>query len=92
MEPTIIHLLLFYFYLFNICFWYLVSIQFLFLFRSEMPRKNIVVGKVGVAKAIGIFILYIGKIRFVINKLGHGEEITERKEINKLFIKVSFIQ
>ena len=40
------------------------------------------VGKVIVAKAVGIKILYIGKIRFVINRLGGGEEITERKEIN----------
>ena len=40
------------------------------------------VGKVIVAKAIGIFILYIGRIRFVINRLGKGGEITERKEIN----------
>ena len=32
-----------------------------------MPRKKekIVVGKVIIAKAIGIFILYIGEIRFV---------------------------
>jgi hypothetical protein len=41
-----------------------------------------VVGKVIVAKAIGIFILYIGKIRFVINKLVKGKRITEREEIN----------
>lgn len=36
-----------------------------------MPRKKkkIVVGTVIVAKAIGIFILYIGRIRFVINRL-----------------------
>ena len=49
-----------------------------------MPRKKekIVVGKVIIAKAIGIFILYIGRIRFVINRLGHGKGITERKEIN----------
>ena len=38
------------------------------------------VGKVRVAKAIGILILYIGRIRFVINRLGKGKEITERKE------------
>ena len=59
-----------------------------------MPRKKekIVVGKVIIAKAIGIFILYIGRIRFVINRLGHGKRITERKEIDELFIKVSFIQ
>ena len=41
-----------------------------------------VVGKVIVAKAIGIIILYIGKIRFVINRLGKGKRITEREEIN----------
>ena len=40
------------------------------------------VGKVIVAKAIGIFILYIGKIRFVINRLGKEKGLTERKEIN----------
>ena len=36
-----------------------------------MPRKKekIVVGTVIVAKAIGILILYIGRIRFVINRL-----------------------
>lgn len=45
-------------------------------------KRQIVVGKVIVAKAIGIFILYIGRIRFVINKLGKGKRITERKEIN----------
>jgi hypothetical protein len=41
-----------------------------------------VVGKVIVAKAIGILSLYIGRIRFVINKLGKRKRITERKEIN----------
>lgn len=41
-----------------------------------------VVGEVIVAKAIGILILYIGKIRFVINRLGKGKRITERTEIN----------
>jgi len=39
-----------------------------------------VVGKVIVAKAVGIFILYIGRIRFVI--IEKGKRITERKEIN----------
>lgn len=51
-----------------------------------MPGRNkkIVVGKVIVAKAIGIciLILYIGRIRFVINKPGEGKRMTERKEIN----------
>ena len=37
----------------------------------EKRKKKIVVGKVIVAKAIGIFILYIGRIRFVINRLGN---------------------
>lgn len=37
-------------------------------------KEKIVVGKVIVAKAIGVFSLYIGRIRFVIKKLG--------KEIN----------
>ena len=45
-------------------------------------KKKIVVGKVIVAKAIGIFILYIGRIRFLINRLEKGRTITERKEIN----------
>lgn len=44
--------------------------------------KKIVVGKVIVAKAVGICILYIGRIRFVINKPGKGKRMTERKEIN----------
>lgn len=48
----------------------------------EKRKKKIVVGKVIVAKAIGIFILYIGRIRFVINRPGKGTRITERKEIN----------
>ena len=49
-----------------------------------MPIKKIkiVVGKVIVAKAIGIFILYIGRIRFVINQLGKRQRITKTKEIN----------
>jgi hypothetical protein len=41
-----------------------------------------VVGKVIAAKAIGISILYIGIIRFVINKLREGKRMTERTEIN----------
>ena len=39
-------------------------------------------GNVIVAKAIGVFILYIGRICFVINKLVKGKGIPERKEIN----------
>jgi len=39
-----------------------------------------VVGKVIVAKAIGIIILYTGRIRFGI--IEKGKRITERKEIN----------
>lgn len=58
---------------------------------SKKKRKKIVVGKVIVAKAIGIFILYIGKTRFVINRPGK-KRITQRKKIDKLFIKVTFIQ
>ena len=46
-----------------------------------MPKKKIVVGKVIAAKAGGIFILYIGNIRFVITKLGRAKRLTERKEI-----------
>jgi hypothetical protein len=41
-----------------------------------------VVGKVIVAKAIGILILYIGKFRFVINRPGREKRITQRKKIN----------
>jgi len=43
-------------------------------------KEKIVVGKVRVAKAVGILILYIGRIRFVI--LEKGKIITERKEID----------
>lgn len=54
-----------------------------FVFRSKIPKKGkIVGGKVIVAKAIGIYILYIGKIRLVINRPGRRKRITERKEIN----------
>jgi uncharacterized membrane protein len=42
-------------------------------------KKKIVVGKVIVAKAIGIFILYIGKTRFVINRPG-GKKNNSKKE------------
>lgn len=49
---------------------------------SRRKKEKIVVGKVIVAKAIGVFILYIGRIRFVIQKLGKGKGITERREIN----------
>ena len=48
----------------------------------KKKREKIVGGKVIVAKAIGVFILYIGRIRFVINKLVKGKGITEIKEIN----------
>jgi len=41
-----------------------------------------VVGKVIVAKAIGIFILYIGIIRFVINWTGEKEWLNEQKSIS----------
>lgn len=50
-----------------------------------MPKKKkekIAVRKVIVAKALGILILYIGKIRFVLNRLGKGKRITQRKEKN----------
>jgi len=40
-----------------------------------------VVGKVIVAKVIGISILYIGIIRFVINQPG-DKRMTERRKIN----------
>jgi hypothetical protein len=50
--------------------------------KKKEEEEKIVVGKVIVAKAIGVFILYIERIRFVSNKLGKGKRITERKEIN----------
>jgi large subunit ribosomal protein L20 len=50
-----------------------------------------VVGKVIVAKAIGIFILYIGKLRFVINRsIREGKKNNSKKE-NQLVIHQSFI-
>jgi len=48
-----------------------------------------VVGKVIAAKAIGIFILYIGRIHFVINRLRKDKRITERKK--KIVIHQSLI-
>lgn len=87
MEPTIslIHLIYISFFIDSI-FFTLSKIKFLisFVFRSKIPTKKekIVVGKVIVAKAIGIFFLYIGKIRLIINRPGKGKRITERKEIN----------
>lgn len=53
------------------CYFFLIpSISY---FEVKCLEK-IVVGKVIVAKAIGIFSLYIGKIRFVINILGKGQK------------------
>ena len=80
MEPTI-SIYIYYFFIYYV--FLIPSINTIF-FIGEMPRKKekIVVGKVIIAKAIGIFILYIGRIRFVINRLGHGKRITERKEID----------
>lgn len=63
-------------------FFLILSINTISYFKVTRTKKEIVVGKVIVAKAIGIFILYIGKIRFVINRLGKEKGITERKEIN----------
>ena len=65
-----------------------LSIQFIFLFLFLTPSKRkfiislvkylnkekIVVGKVILDKAIGICILYIGKIRLVINRPERGKE------------------
>ena len=45
-------------------------------------NQKIVVGKVIVAKAIGIRILYIGRMRVGITKLVNWKRITERKEIH----------
>ena len=45
----------------------------------EKKKDKIVGGKVRAAKAIGIFILYIGRISFVINRPVKGKRITERK-------------
>lgn len=46
----------------------LVAVEFLIYRRDTLKKEKIVVGKVIVAKAIGIYILYIGRIRFVINR------------------------
>nr|YP_009872720.1 ribosomal protein L20 [Ctenolophon englerianus]QKT26960.1 ribosomal protein L20 [Ctenolophon englerianus] len=65
--------------------------QYNFLFRGEMPRKKkekIVGWKVIVAKAVGIIILYIGRICFGI--IEKGKKITERKG-NQLVIHQSFV-
>lgn len=67
------------------CFLFLIpSINRISYFELNAYKKKreIVVGKVIVAKAIGILILYIGRMRVVITKLGNGKRITERKEIN----------
>lgn len=37
------------------------------------------VGKVIVAKTIEILILYVGKVNFVINRLGYEKGITEER-------------
>lgn len=52
---------------------YLVAAEFIIsrrdtLKKEKKKKEKIVVGKVIVAKAIGIYILYIGRIRFVINR------------------------
>ena len=82
MEPTISLSIDYFFYL--LCFWYLVGYNFFFSrhFTCILKKEKIVVGKVRVANAIGILILYIGKIRFVINRLRRGKRITKRKEIH----------
>jgi len=87
MEPTIYIPISIYYFLFTLIYYvfFIPSINTIFYFEAKSLKKKkekIVVGKVIVAKAIGIFILYIGRIRFVINRLGKGKEITERKEIN----------
>ena len=74
MEPTIYLSISIYYFLVL----YLVPIKF--LISRYKKKEKIVVGKVRVAKAVGILILYIGRIRFVI--LEKGKRITERKEIN----------
>jgi len=87
MEPTIYIPISIYYFLFTLIYYVflILSINTISYFEArslEKKKEKIVVGKVIVAKAIGIFILYIGRIRFVINRLGKGKEITERKEIN----------
>lgn len=45
-----------------------------------LEKKRMVVGRVIVAKAIQILILYIGKIRFVINReIRQEKRITEKR-------------
>ena len=89
MEPTIYlsisiyYLITTYFYLLYFCYFCLIpSTNKISYFKAKCLEKKekIVVGKVRVAKAVGIIILYIGRIRFVI--LEKGKRITERKEIN----------
>lgn len=88
MEPTIYIPISIYYFLFTLIYYVFLipSINTISYFEArsleKKKKEKIVVGKVIVAKAIGIFILYIGRIRFVINRLGKGKEITERKEIN----------
>lgn len=81
MEPTIYLSFLFTTF-FSYYAFFDTKYQYNFLFLGEIPRKEkekIVGGEVRVAKAIGIFILYIGGIRFVINRPVKGKRITERK-------------
>ena len=86
MEPTIYlsisiyYLITTYFYLLYFCL--IPSTNKISYFKAKCLEKKekIVVGKVRVAKAVGIIILYIGIIRFV--SLEKGKRITERKEIN----------
>ena len=82
MEPTIsLSIYIYYFFLFTI--FLIPNSNTISYFEVKCLEKiKIVVGKVIVSKAIGIVILYIGKIRFVITRPGKGKRITERKEIN----------
>lgn len=70
MEPTIyLSISIYSFILVNMLF-LIPSINTISYFKAKCLEKGkIVVGTVIVAKAIGIFILYIGRIRFVINRL-----------------------
>ena len=80
MESTI-YLSIYYLFFFYFCL--IPSINTVSYFEEkslEKKKEKIVVGKVIVAKAVGIILLYTGRIRFGI--IQKGKRITERKAIS----------